>query len=437
MGKVPLRQIIDGQQRLATLQLAFAAARDLAVQIDLKKYAAAFDNLTKNDVPLSTDPDDVFKVWPTNADRDAFRTVMLAGSHRRVAEFDDSLKHHRLISQAYLYFFETFAEWLKSSPGEPAMGMECLYTALRDDLHLVVIDLEKEDDAQEIFQTLNALGTPLLTSDLVKNYLFRLASQQNEDLESLHQRYWAAFDTDQDYWREEVRQGRLRRPRVDLFVHHYLTLRMGEEINATQLFSSFRDYVGSSNGETAARHMALFRSYADVYRSFDSQPANSREAIFFRRLDQLDTTTVYPLLLEAFKRFPSADTRVELDVIMGDLESYFVCRAVCELTTRGYNRVFIDLIKSLRSTTFSATAIRKFLLEQSGDASRWPKDDEFRQAWSALSFYKRLKRSRVRMILEAVELSQYTPKSEKVIVDDDITVEHLMPRDWERHWPLT
>src|SRR3989442_5762761 len=114
MGKVPLRQIIDGQQRLATLQLAFAAARDLAVQIDLKKYAAAFDNLTKNDVPLSTDPDDVFKVWPTNADRDAFRTVMLAGSHRRVAGVCHSLKNHCLNSSGDPFFFWHLSQMFKN-----------------------------------------------------------------------------------------------------------------------------------------------------------------------------------------------------------------------------------------------------------------------------------------------------------------------------------
>jgi hypothetical protein len=436
-GKVPVRQIIDGQQRLTTLQLAIAAARDLASELGLTKHAQAFMRLSTNDAPLSDDTDYTFKVWPTNADRDQFRTVMTSGSRERVAEFNESNKHQlRLISEAYLFFAEAFADWVGTAELETTRSMDALYMALRDDLHIVVIDLEKEDDAQEIFQTLNTLGTPLLTSDLVKNYLFRLATQQGEDTERLYQQYWAMFDADQDYWREETRQGRLRRPRVDLFVQHYLTLRLTQEINISHLFSKFRDYVGLTNGNTAARHMALFRSYADVYRGFDRFPPNSQEAVFIRRLDQLDTTTAYPLLLEAFKRFPGADSSEELGQIMHDLESYFVRRTVCELTTKGYNRVFVELIKGLDATSFSAPNVRTLLLEQTAEASRWPDDEEFRRAWLTLSFYRRVKRSKVRMILEALESALHTNKTEIVSVEDGLTIEHLMPREWERHWPL-
>jgi uncharacterized protein with ParB-like and HNH nuclease domain len=75
-GNSQRRQIIDGQQRLTTLQLALAAVRDLAKQGKQDKYAEAFRQLTDNYVPLSNDPNDVFKVWPTNADRQIFRQVM-------------------------------------------------------------------------------------------------------------------------------------------------------------------------------------------------------------------------------------------------------------------------------------------------------------------------------------------------------------------------
>ena len=65
-------------------------------------------------------------------------------------------------------------------------GLETPYTAIKDHLHLVVIDLEEADDAQEIFETLNALGTPLLPADLVKNFLFHLAESQHQDTEKLY-----------------------------------------------------------------------------------------------------------------------------------------------------------------------------------------------------------------------------------------------------------
>src|SRR5918996_607123 len=143
-GKIHVRQIIDGQQRLTTLQLAVAAARDLCTKISEARYAKAFEKLTVNEVPLSDDPDDLFKVWPTNADRDDFRQVMRAGSPAAVRKLAHAHPDDEwLIPNAYLYFSDTFDEWLGPVGTEVfARRLDALYTTMRDDLHLVVIDLE-------------------------------------------------------------------------------------------------------------------------------------------------------------------------------------------------------------------------------------------------------------------------------------------------------
>ena len=440
-GRLHARQIIDGQQRLTTLQLAIAAARDLCAQKGRPEYADAFKTLASNYVPLSKSPDDLFKVWPTNADRADFRSTMTAGSIETVRQHPhaDDEDDGWLIPNAYLFFADTFLDWLGDADADhlPAR-LEALYFAIKGDLHLVVIDLEEQDDAQVIFETLNALGTPLLPTDLVKNFLFHLAEHQKLDTEQLYQKYWATFDTDKDYWREEIRQGRLKRSRLDLFMNDYLTLKTGDEVSAAVLFSSFREYVRDRPGESAAAQMEQFRAYADVYRSFDTFPSDSREGQFFYRLEQLDTTTVYPLLLEVLKRHNNVKGRAELIQILTDLESFLVRRAVCELTTKNYNRFFVDMIKALRATDgFTGASIRAYLMAQTQETNRWPTDDEFKPCWMEVNFYKRLKKSKARMILEAIEESLFNPKTEKVVlIEKHLTIEHLLPKEWEKHWPL-
>ena len=48
---------------------------------------------------------------------------------------------------------------------------------------------------------------------------------------------------DDDYWRQERRQGRLNRPIAELFLMHWLTMRLERLIPATELFATFRQSV--------------------------------------------------------------------------------------------------------------------------------------------------------------------------------------------------
>ena len=139
----------------------------------------------------------------------------------------------------------------------------------------------------------------------------------------------------------------MKRPRIDAFLHYYLTLQTKQDINAGELFSVFRAFVGASNGTAVGKQLATFRAYADVYKQFDSFPEDSPGEVFFYRLETLDITTAHPVLLEVFKRLGGAEHREQLEQILSDLESYFIRRTVCELTTKSYNRLFVDMLRSL------------------------------------------------------------------------------------------
>ena len=346
LGDVECRQVIDGQQRLTTLQLLLAAVRDLATELEATDYAAAFGTLTRNRVPGSENEQDEYKVWPTNHDRQAFVATMGAGSPQDVKRgFNRQANANRtgnLIADAYLYFREMLDEWVVTDGGgSPLERLKALYKALTGKLILVVIDLDDQDDAQLIFETLNFLGQPLLPADLVKNYLFHHASRQREDIEAIYRRHWAAFDEDGAFWREKVTQGRLTRPRLDLFLQHYLTRRRQKVIGATHLFAEFKDFFRDAPEDPVA-HIATLREYADVFRSVMTLGGESPEARFLARLRVLDTAMVYPLLLEVFRRDFSDDHRRQ---ILADLESYLVRRQLGVLTTKAYNRLYVDLVR--------------------------------------------------------------------------------------------
>ena len=81
------------------------------------------------------------------------------------------------IARAHSYFKSAARAWAQDCDGPNSMAERyaSLVKAISHGLHLVVIDLSESDNAQAIFETLNARGTPLLASDLVKNHLLNEA----------------------------------------------------------------------------------------------------------------------------------------------------------------------------------------------------------------------------------------------------------------------
>jgi hypothetical protein len=405
----------------------------------MDKHYKALRKLTRNDDPMSDDPDEEFKVWPTNVDRDTFRKVMQAGSPEDVrAQF--GLKPGRTeigkaIADAYIYFHEAISEWLPPAIVDLEVRVDALYAAVREHLRMVVIDLSDEDDAQMIFETLNARGTPLLASDLVKNFLFHRAQNEKDSLPALYESYWQAFDDKAWYWRGQVGRGHAKRTRIDLFLLNYLTMRSGEEIPVGHLYTRYRDHALSQEGMSARQHLDHLHQYASFYELLGDWKGSSRERLFFTRVASMDMTTAHPFLLELIGR--RLMEKLEWRPILDDLESFLVRRMICQLSTRGYNRLFLELLRALREGDGApGLRIRNFLMNSDSESSRWPSDDEFKAAWLETPVYRALRRERVRMILEALEMQLHSPKTETIKFEERLTIEHLLPREWEAHWPL-
>jgi hypothetical protein len=232
-----------------------------------------------------------------------------------------------------------------------------------------------------------------------------------------------------------VKQGRLYRARVEIFLQHYLTMRTRQEVSATKLFDTFKAFVGKQNNDPEL-HLASLRQYGDIFYSFYNAPPNTPEKRFFDRINTLDITTVFPLLLLVFDKYQMSNAE-PLHTFLLDLESFFVRRMICSLTTRNYNRLMLDLQSQLQANDADlATTTRLFLLGHKADSERWPDDDEFQKAFVSEPLYSRINRARLLLVLQALELQLRTAKSEKVTLPGKLTIEHLLPQAWERNWPL-
>jgi uncharacterized protein with ParB-like and HNH nuclease domain len=438
---VELRQVIDGQQRLTTLQVFLAAFRDVSRGLGANELAEEVESFTLNKGMMANPQVDRFKVWPTKQDRSQFVDVMESGSKEEVErrhplrrkKYARKPEPRPAMVEAYLYFYGEIDNYFQGTTEDPPLAaehpladrMEESFQALKNALQVVAIDLDKEDDAQVIFETLNARGQPLLPADLLRNYIFLRAARSGEDTETLYEKYWSPFD--QDFWRKEVRQGRLFRPRSDLFLQHFLASRQGADIPIRHLFVEYKYWVQKEEPfrsvhhelETLARQGGHFRRIIDP---------GEDDAIFHLAtfLERFDLRTAYPLLLHLLEA--DFDDQ-EWSVLTRDMESYVLRRAVCGYTTKAYNRVFLNLTRQLQDTAASSGAVRTALATLSGESSSWPSDAAFRRALVHGPIYRSLNAAKLGYVLERLNQAYMPRLSEEIRITGGLTVVKCVRRN--------
>lgn len=445
---VEKRQVIDGQQRLTTLQIFLASLRDFCREQGVAELADECEGFTANKGMMADPQTDRFKVWPTQLDRNQFADVMLAGSRQALEQKHPQVRQKyarkpdprpRMV-EAYLYFHDELTSFFLGSEEEPPLRAEAAladrlaeaFNALRSALQVVVIDLEREDDAQVIFETLNARGQPLLPADLLRNFIFLRAARQGEPQEQLYEQHWKQFD--EEFWREEVHQGRLSRPRSDLFMQHFLASRRFADIPIKHLFVEYKFWIERSRPFQTVRDelQVLAKKGRDFRRILEPQTQDPLHPVA-TVLDAFDIRTAYPLLL----RMLDEELRdQEWNEIATMLESYVVRRAVCGLTTKNYNQVFLLLAKKLDQEGVSPEGLRKALSELRGTSTAWPGDNEFAEQWRKRDLYGALPAGRLVHILKRLDQTYWGAKMERLQIESELTVEHLMPQNWRANWPL-
>lgn len=428
-GTVELRNVIDGQQRLTTLQVALDAIESV-----VREHGEADDSDLLRDLIVNTKKvkhnDERFKVWPTNVDRDAFVAAM-DDDGDRVSFADSNLVqcHDFFASEARVWALEDGAE---AAPSR----LHGLTVAMMGRVQIVVIDLEEGDNPQVIFETLNDRGEPLLAGDLVKNEILHqvMREQGEQAMEACYDSYWKEFDTD-PFWRTEVKQGRFKRPRLDVLLFHWLTIRTKQLASVGQEFLAFRRYVASGNLQITdvARDLS---SAAATWRRLETEPRSTDLGVALSRLNVLDAGALRPLTLYLFNDADLSEEQ-ELEGIQL-VESWAVRRAICKMPSMGMNRFIVDLISRLGRTTPSATieSLRQDLASQTASVSLWPSDERVVEVLTSQPLYNRISQARVRLVLEALENLRRSAKTEEP-APEHLSIEHVLPSGWTKEaWPL-
>jgi len=433
-GDVTRQSVIDGQQRSTTLQIMLDAVHEAVLSRGHEVEAEAIEELILNQAKRFAGRPERFKLWPSRSDRAAFEFAM-----------DESGSHDgdHLIVEAHEFFRTAVGNWLAGivDEDEQAVGDEkarvaALADVVQSRLYVVAINLTGHDDDQVIFETLNDRGTPLLKADLIKNWIFQIGEQVHADVDSWPEKYWADFDD--TWWRDEITQGRHMRSRIDIFLQYWLTMRRRDEVLTDEVFREFVAYAKPrmTTAGDAEGLLSELRRDANTFRNFAQLSRDTVEGRFYGRVvESLELASTTPLLLWML----SENHAVPADQIataLGALESWVIRRTLLRSTMKDVNKMMVAILAKLEGVNVDEVgpAVRDYLANQPSDARTWPSDEDMITGLPGIKLYGNVRQSRLRVVLEALEMRMRTQRHEAVTIPAKLQVEHVMPQAWRSHW---
>ncbi|MEJ2866369.1 DUF262 domain-containing protein [Actinomycetospora sp. OC33-EN08] len=428
-GDLQRYSVIDGQQRLTTMQVLLDAAALVVGKHGHDGDAESIEELIVNGARRFAGTPERFKLRPSRVDRPAFEAAMDDG-----IEPGEELRRARIV-EAHDFFLGAITDWATEAP-DPARRLTALTHALRSKLAVVSILLGENDDEQLIFETLNDRGTPLLGADLIKNHVFATGERLVADVDRWNEEYWR--DLDDGWWRELVSQGRLYRSRIDLFVQYWLTMRTRRVSYAEQIATEFREHAREHFSDRARAETFLreFRRDADTFRDFAQMDQDSPRGRYYAVVvENLELGATTPLLLWLISRNRQVPAE-QIDRALGAVESWAVRRTLLRRVMKDVNNMVVALLEALETAgpDRAGDETVTFLARQTADARVWPSDREVLDELPTIRAYGNINQRRLRLVLGAIERHWRTAWHGDVSLPDRLDIEHVMPRRWRNHW---
>jgi uncharacterized protein with ParB-like and HNH nuclease domain len=413
---VPVHKLVDGQQRLTTISLLLCAFARLVEKTEPEIFAEIQPYLFNRNQKANGK----FKLLPTlkNGDRAAYQAVL---------ESKPAPLNQSRIPEAYEYFHK----FLKDRRTKNDLDAERFFKVLALAMQVVCIRLGANENAYQIFESLNNKAEPLKQSDLVRNYIaMRLSSGKQEEVFHEH---WAPIESLLDDNRLVGRIGELT-----AFLRHYDAMKAGALPSENHVYARFRDEMKRVESETdLIAELATLRRFASYYDSLLRPDKSTLPALrnALRRLEALDVTTAFPLFLGIADHFDSG--QISLDEYLESctiVENYLVRRFLVDARTSYLNKMFAALPRALDWSNFLPS------LRANLAAQQYPTDARIRQVFPGRVLYdKNNSRTMAKLVMLFETINRHLYKGSDVvpILESAPTIEHILPQTlsawWENH----
>ncbi|MFA5115679.1 MAG: DUF262 domain-containing protein [Candidatus Omnitrophota bacterium] len=408
--------VLDGQQRLATATILLAVFRNLARE---SHVASPFQDLDyfardiqreliekKDSRPL------VYSLSLSELDEPYFLQAIKTDSP---AIIKPSLRSHQLIQRAYDFFYEEIKVLLDNKSSKEQLLVLCsLKDALAKGMSLVAIVVDDEEDAFDIFETLNDRGLRLSVPDLVVNLLLKRCPSSNER------------QVVRQTWNSTIQQ--MGRRDVSRFLRHLWLSRYGD-LKAKGLYSEIKDHLVSRSITSIDFAQSCSDACEDYLKLLEVDKSLPKDAL--RDIEglvrYLGVQNCLPLLLAAYQCLSQSDF---IKIVRITTSLYVRHTLIGNQNPLELETVFYDAAREIRAQKDSRVSSSKaFKAAKAKLVIINPSDALVKDKFADLM----LSKSEAAWFM--AQIANAKQSKTKEVGMDKANVEHIFPENAGKEWP--
>ncbi|MEI7523437.1 MAG: DUF4268 domain-containing protein [Mariniphaga sp.] len=396
--------IIDGQQRLTTINILYVALYRFAKEINRGQDAERLYNMFLTNQYVQKESNKL-KLKQTDTNSLAFKAIMLSR--------ENEYGNYSNVIENYNYFRSVIED----------DNFDLILRGLNR-LIFVEISLERDkDDPQRIFESLNSTGLDLSQSDLIRNFI--LMDLPPKDQDRIFETIWSPIEENA---KDLLKQTSL----VSDYIRDYLTLRNKKIPNKNKVYVEFKKLYPNKKDESFLQELENIKSLSVHYKKFINQSIvpdlSIRKELEY--INRLEINVAYPFLLQVFE---DADNgllaREELIKILKLIQSYAWRRFIVGLPTNALNKIFMTLYSEVETDEYYES-VALALMKKKGSA-KFPTNEDVKTALRDKDLYNTQPKNRNYLfeMLENYNNREYVDTS-----SGQITIEHIFPRNPNSDW---